>query len=43
MTNMKEKTDEMRKKLDELAEKSFPTLSSPELVKAALEFEQNSK
>lgn len=40
MANVKEKTDELRKKLDELAEQVFPLLFSPELVKAAREFEQ---
>lgn len=43
MTNSKEKTDELRKKLDEFAERVFPLLFSPELVKEAREFEQSLK
>lgn len=41
MANVKEKTDEKRKQLDELADSFFPHLSSPELVSAAKEFEQS--
>lgn len=43
MTNIKEKTDEKRKELNRLAERLFPALSSPELVREALEFEQSLK
>lgn len=43
MTNDKEKTDEMRKELDKLAERLFPNLSSPELVGAAITFERTLK
>ena len=41
MTNVKEKTDEKRKQLDELANRFFPYLSAPELVRAAKAFEQS--
>ena len=43
MTNAYEKTDELRKSFDRLAEKFFPNLSSPELVRAGRELEQRLK
>ena len=43
MTNEKEKTDEMRKELDRFAERFFPNLSSPELVRYATAFERTLK
>lgn len=39
MTKEKEKTEEMRKELDKLAESMFPELSAPQLVNAARAFE----
>lgn len=43
MTNVHENTEKNRQKLNELAEQVFPLLFSPELVKAAREFEQSFK
>lgn len=43
MANDKEKTFEKRKDLDRFAERFFPYLSSPELVRAAIEFERTLK
>lgn len=43
MTNIKEKTEQKRKELSKFADKLFPVLSSPELVRVALEFEHNLK
>ena len=43
MTKEKEKTEEMRKELDKLADSLFPDLSAPQLVKAALDFERTLK
>ena len=41
MANIKETTDEKRKQFNKLADSFFPNLSSPELVRIALLFEQN--
>ena len=40
MTKETEKTEEMRKELDKLADSLFPDLSAPQLVDAALAFER---
>ncbi len=43
MTKETEKTEELRKQLDKLADSLFPDLSAPLLVNAALEFERTLK
>ena len=43
MTNVNEKLKEKKKLLDELIYRLFPDLSAPELVRAAIEYEQELK
>ena len=43
MTKETEKKEDMRKELDKLADNLFPDLSSPQLVKAALDLERTLK